>query len=143
MRKYFRCSRSFCAVPLKTISRNLRVALDAILPPPPREGILDSAGNVVRAEEGHRAHLHKYAYVSGVYHVSMPSDAGALVLGLFDGYVPCWGRRDIKPIPGMATLIPSHIFHSVMPSQSNQPRIAIPFDLCMSQTAGTFTSGAK
>jgi hypothetical protein len=104
--------------------------LDVILPPPPRAGFLDSAGNIVRAEESHRAHLHKYAYISGVYHVSAPPGAGALVLGPFDGYVPCWGRRDIKPVPGVATLFPSHIFHSVVPMRSEQPRIAIPFDLC-------------
>ena len=117
------------------IAEFARRGLDVILPPPPREGFLDSAGNVVRAEEGHRTHLHKYAYISGVYHVSVPPDAGALVLGLFDGYVPCWGRRDIKPVPGMATLIPSHIFHSVVPTQSLQPQIAIPFDLCNAPAA--------
>jgi tetratricopeptide (TPR) repeat protein len=105
--------------------------LDGILPPPPQEGFLDSAGNVVRAEESHRAHLHKYAYISGVYHVSAPPDAGALILGPFDGYVPCWGRRDIKPVQGVATLFPSHIFHSVGPTRSERPRIAIPFNLCV------------
>jgi tetratricopeptide (TPR) repeat protein len=113
--------------------------LDVILPPPPREGFLYSAGNIVRAEEDHSAHLHKYAYISGVYHVSVPPDeaaqahnrAGAMVLGPFAGYVPCWGSRDIQPIPGVATLLPSHIFHSVAPTHSEQPRIAIPFDLCV------------
>jgi hypothetical protein len=117
-----------------------RRGLDLIMPPVPPEGFLKSAGNVVRGEENHRAHLHKFAYVSGVYHVSVPRDgagaddrAGALVLGGCDdftgGYVPCWGRRDIKPVPGVATLFPSHIFHSVVPTRSEQPRIAVPFDL--------------
>jgi len=119
--------------------------LDVILPPPPREGFLQSGANVVRADEGHHTHLHKYAYVSGVYHVSVPAEvasddrAGALVLGsnddLTDGYVPCWGSRDIKPIPGVATVFPSHIFHSVIPTRSEQPRIAISFDLCAAPAA--------
>ena len=108
--------------------------LDVILPPPPREGFLYSAGNVVRAEEDHSAHLHKYAYISGVYHVSAPPNAGALVVGPFAGYVPCWGSRDIEPVPGVATLLPSHIFHSVVPTRSEQPRIAVPFDLCVGVT---------
>ena len=115
--------------------------LDVVLPPPPQEGFLDSAGNVVRAEEGHRAHLHRYAYVSGVYHVSAPPDSGALVLGPFDEYVPCWGRRDIKPVAGVATLIPSHIFHSVISTQTEQPRIAIPFDLCIAPAAEELSPG--
>jgi hypothetical protein len=64
---------------------------------------------------------------------------GALVLGSLDGltegYVPCWGTRNIKPVPGVATLFPSHIFHSVMPTRSEHPRIAVPFDLCVAQVA--------
>jgi tetratricopeptide (TPR) repeat protein len=119
--------------------------LDVILPPPPPRGFLYYAGNVVRAEEGHHAHLHKFGYISGVYHVSTPPDvvqgndrSGALVLGncgLADGYVACWGARDVKPVPGVATLFPSHIFHSVVPTRTEQPRIAIPFDLCVAQVA--------
>jgi hypothetical protein len=124
------------------IAKFAQSGLDVILPPPPPRGSLYCAGNVVRAGEGHRSHFHKFAYVSGVYHVSVPPDvvrgndrSGALVLGPFDGYVPCWGRRDIKPVPGVATLFPSHIFHSVVPMRTEQPRIAIPFDLCVAQVA--------
>jgi hypothetical protein len=36
-------------------------------------------------------------------------------------------------VPGVATLFPSHIFHSVVPTRTEQPRIAIPFDLCAAQ----------
>jgi hypothetical protein len=120
------------------VAKFVQSGLDVILPPPPPRGFLYCAGNVVRTEEGHHAHLHKFGYISGVYHVSVPSDtrgddrSGALVLGtcdLSDGYVPCWGRRDIKPV------FPSHIFHSVVPTQTEQPRIAVPFDLCVAQVA--------
>jgi Putative 2OG-Fe(II) oxygenase/Tetratricopeptide repeat len=114
--------------------------LDAVLPPVPRRGFLRSAGNVVREEQRHHAHAHKFAYISGVYHVCAPRNAagahnraGALVVGSVEdfagGYVPCWGSRDIKPEPGVATLFPSHIFHSVVPTRSKELRIAVPFDL--------------
>ena len=117
-----------------------RRGLDSILPPVPRQGFLRTAGNVVRAAESHRSHIHKFAYVSGVYHVTVPPSpssaagrAGALVVGSCDdvtgGYFPCWGHRDIRPVAGVATLFPSHMFHSVVPTRTEQPRIAVPFDL--------------
>lgn len=120
-------------------------SLDTILPNPPREGFLASGGNVVQGAEGHHAHLHKLGYVSGVYHVSVPQEvaqgddrAGALVLGSCAGitgaYIPCWEPRDIKPVAGVATIFPSHIFHSVVPTRSERPRIAVAFDLCGSAT---------
>jgi hypothetical protein len=125
-----------------------RRGLQTVLPSAPPQGFLRTAGNVVRKEEGHRSHLHKFAYVSGVYHVAVPrtSDgaqgrAGALVVGscadVTGGYVPRWGHRDIKPVAGLATLFPSHIFHSVVPTRREQPRIAMPFDLGIIATAST------
>jgi tetratricopeptide (TPR) repeat protein len=122
------------------IAEFARRGLDLILPPAPAEGYLKTAGNVVRGKESHHSHLHKFAYVSGVYHVTAPghrngtnSGAGALVIGACEdftgGYAPCWGRRDIRPKPGVATVFPSHIFHSVVPTGSSQLRIAVPFDL--------------
>jgi tetratricopeptide (TPR) repeat protein len=121
------------------ISEFPRRGLDVILPPVPLQAFLSSAGNVVRDLERHSAHLHKFAYVSGVYHISVPPNdladdrAGALVLGscgdITRGYVPCWGARAVKPVPGVATVFPSHIFHSVAPTRDAQPRIAVPFDL--------------
>jgi hypothetical protein len=124
-----------------------RRGLDVVLPPAPK-GFLRSAGNVVREEEGHHSHLHKFAYVSGVYHVAVPRNAdgahgraGALVVGscadFTGGYAACWGHRDIKPIAGVATLFPSHIFHSVVPTRSEQPRVAVPFDLGILATPPT------
>ena len=46
-------------------------------------------------------------------------------------------RGYIKPIAGVATLFPSHIFHSVVPTRSEQPRIAVPFDLGILATPPT------
>jgi tetratricopeptide (TPR) repeat protein len=140
-RAYRALVKFLCAAIEGYIAEFTRRGLDIVLPEPPREGRFTAAGNVVRSDENHRAHLHKFAYISGVYHVTVPPDmaraddrAGALILGscsdLTGGYIPCWGSRDVKPIPGVATLFPSHIFHSVLPTRSEHPRIAVPFDLC-------------
>ena len=118
-----------------------RRGLDAIMPAVPKRARLNTAGNVVRSAELHRSHLHKFAYISGVYHVSAPRDvlqadgrAGALVVGscnqLAEDYASCWATREFKPAPGVATIFPSHLFHSVTPTRSSEPRIAVPFDLC-------------
>jgi tetratricopeptide (TPR) repeat protein len=141
---YRALAKFLCAAIEGYIAEFAQRGLDMILPAPPREACLGSAGNVVRSEESHDAHLHVLGYISGVYHVSVPPEVtrtndrlGALVLGsccLRDGYVPCWGSRDIKPVPGVATLFPSHIFHSVVPTYSDYPRIAVPFDLNVAPT---------
>jgi tetratricopeptide (TPR) repeat protein len=143
-RAYRSLAKCLCAAIEVYMSEFVQRGLDKTLSAPPREGRLMSAGNVVRSEEGHRAHLHKYAYISGVYYVAVPpiraltdDRAGALVLGccdsLTDGYVPCWGTRDVKPVPGVAVLFPSNIFHSVLPTRTDHPRVAVPFDLCIAQ----------
>jgi tetratricopeptide (TPR) repeat protein len=118
-----------------------RRRLDKIMPDAPKRARLNTAGNVVRNAERHRSHLHKFAYISGVYHVSAPNDvlqadgrAGELVVGscnqLAEDYAPCWAIREFKPTPGVATIFPSHLFHSVTATRSSAPRIAVPFDLC-------------
>jgi tetratricopeptide (TPR) repeat protein len=118
-----------------------RRGLDKIMPDAPKRARLNTAGNVVSGAELHRSHLHKFAYVSGVYHVSVPYDIpqadgrpGALVVGscnqLAEDYAPCWTTREFEPAPGVATIFPSHLFHSVTPTYSSAPRIAVPFDLC-------------
>jgi tetratricopeptide (TPR) repeat protein len=117
-----------------------RRGLDEIMPSTPTEGILFTGANVVREGDSHLAHLHKYAYVSGVYHVSVPRDdgggdgrPGALLVGPWSrtagGHEPCWGRRYINPVAGVATIFPSHFFHSVVPTRGAELRIAIAFDL--------------
>jgi len=68
-------ARAFPAL-AKFIAEFPRRGLDAVLPPAPSEGFLWSAGTVVREEEGHRSHLQKFAYVSGVYHVAVLQTAG-------------------------------------------------------------------
>ncbi len=102
----------------------------------PVAGRLLPQANIVRGDDAHSAHLHKYAYVSGVYHVSAPPDlaegAGALVVGgvgdLAPGHQPCWGVRLFQPEPGVATIFPAHVFHAVNATGSEASRIAVAFD---------------
>lgn len=83
-------------------------ALD-ILPAIPSPGRLAPQANVVQRDQPHGAHVHKYAAVSGIYYVAVPSGkGGALLLGALDGlldeYTPAWPRRRIRPEPGTMVL---------------------------------------
>ena len=114
--------------------------LDHALPPPPEAASLRSAGVILYGDATNGEHIHPMGYVSGVYHVAVPpcvanatDRRGALVVGACEtvtgGYAPCWGSRDFRPEPGTLTLFPSHLYHNVVPTRVNEPRIAIPVDL--------------
>jgi thioredoxin-like negative regulator of GroEL len=114
--------------------------LDAVMPPPPKEGHLYESSTVLRGPGYNGEHVHGNAYVSSVYHVLVPDSVGsaddsrgALALGCCasytGGYTPCWGTRYIKPVAGSLVIFPSHIFHDVVPSRTQTPRIAVAADL--------------
>jgi tetratricopeptide (TPR) repeat protein len=114
--------------------------LDAVMPPPPKEGHLYESSTVLSGTGHNGEHVHGNAYVSSVYHVLVPESVGsaddsrgALALGLCasytGGYTPCWGARYIKPVAGSLVIFPSHIFHDVVPSRTQMPRIAVAADL--------------
>jgi tetratricopeptide (TPR) repeat protein len=114
--------------------------LDAIMPPPPKEGHLYESSTVLNGPGHNGEHIHGNAYVSSVYHVLVPDSVssaddsrGALALGLCEsytgGYTPCWGTRYVKPVAGSLVIFPSHIFHDVVPSRTQMPRIAVAADL--------------
>lgn len=132
----------------KLVARNLmenylghleHMSLLSELPPLPEKTAMHFQANLVRGDQPHPAHIHKYALASGVYHVSIPPDdqgrphAGALVVGsldgLMDGHDPAWPVKVVAPQAGMATIFPPHIFHSVNPMTASAPRVAIAFDL--------------
>jgi tetratricopeptide (TPR) repeat protein len=115
-------------------------SLDAVMPPPPKEGYLYESSTVLRGPGHNGEHIHGNAYVSSVYHVLVPESVssaddsrGALALGpcasYTGGYTPCWGARYIKPAAGSLVIFPSHIFHDVVPSRTQIPRIAVAADL--------------
>lgn len=141
LRNFFRAAfETYCAEAAER-------GLDAIMPAPPPVGILKGANVVLRGAARNGQHLHGKSYISAVYHVSVPDNAGAddrggaLVLGACDeytkGYAPCWGTRDIKPIAGWLTIFPSHFFHDVVPTLSDTPRISVVMDLRAAETAET------
>jgi hypothetical protein len=122
------------------LSEAPRRGLDAVMPPPPTEGSLYQSSTVLRGEGHNGEHVHGNAYVSSVYHVLVPESVssaddnrGALALGVCasytGGYTPCWGARYIKPVAGSLVIFPSHIFHDVVPSRTQMPRIAVAADL--------------
>jgi hypothetical protein len=122
------------------VSRLDALGLRDVMPPPPGRASIHFATVVLRREGRNRQHLHPGAYVSTVYHVQVPGlDGGAgnhrgdLVLGpcsgLAGGHRACWGERYIPAEAGWLTLFPSHIFHDVVPTGSDQPRISAVADL--------------
>jgi len=84
-------------------------------------------------------HVHQGGCVTGVYYVETPptvedvsSRRGWLALGccekLTGGHRAAWGTRYVKPEPGMLVVFPAHMFHDVVPTQSDAQRIAIGLD---------------
>lgn len=122
------------------VSRLDELGLREVMPPPPERASIHFATVVLRREGRNRQHLHPGAYVSTVYHVQVPEPDecagehhGDLVLGpcsgLAGGHRACWGERYIRAEAGWLTLFPSHIFHDVVPTRSDQPRISAVADL--------------
>jgi tetratricopeptide (TPR) repeat protein len=115
------------------------LGLETIMPPPDA-ATLYSANVVLRRDGANGEHIHRAGYISAVYYVRIPKAVaeandgkGSLVLGKCErytgGYQPCWGVRYIKPVEGRLILIPSHMFHDVVPTGLEEPRISVAADL--------------
>lgn len=122
------------------VSRLDELGLRDVMPLPPERASIHFATVVLCRDGRNRQHLHPGAYVSTVYHVQVPElddsagdHRGDLVLGpcagLAGGHRACWGERYIPAEAGWLTLFPSHIFHDVVPTGSDQPRISAVADL--------------
>ncbi|WP_343891470.1 putative 2OG-Fe(II) oxygenase [Sphingomonas oligophenolica] len=121
------------------IARIPERGLDAALPVIPQKAALSSGSVVLRGGAGQAEHIHPIGYLSCVYHVAVPESAGAgdgrgaLSVGgcasHFAGHQAVWGKRTIIPEPGWLTLVPSHVFHAVLPTRSPEPRITVPSDV--------------
>lgn len=119
------------------VARLSEHGLDLALPFVPAVAELTSGSVILRGEAGQAEHLHPAGYLSCVYHVAVPAsadrDGGALSVGgcasHFAGHEACWGTRTIRPEPGWLTLLPSHVFHAVLPTRSREPRITVPSDV--------------
>ncbi len=106
----------------------------------PVAATLDSISTVLIADASNRQHVHQAGYLTAIYHVQVPDSvrdaddhAGALELGgcdqILPGFQPCWERAWLKPRAGWLTLIPSHMFHDVIPTGTREPRISTAADL--------------
>ena len=106
----------------------------------PTAATLDSISTVLLADASNRQHVHQAGYLTAIYHVAVPDSvpagagrAGALELGgcdqILPGFEPCWDRVWLKPRAGWLTLIPSHMFHDVIPTGTREPRISAAADL--------------
>jgi len=115
-----------------------RQALSA-LPPITGPVKLDIQANILYGDQGQRPHIHKYGLMSGVFHVIVPEEVsssdeprGALVFGssgTLSQDAPGVEIKAVRPAEGMATIFPPHMFHWVLPTGSNHPRIAVAFDV--------------
>ncbi|HAV49744.1 MULTISPECIES: putative 2OG-Fe(II) oxygenase [unclassified Brevundimonas] len=101
---------------------------------------LVSISTVLTADASNRQHMHQAGYLTAIYHVQVPDSvrddntrAGALELGgcdqILPDFEPCWNRAWLKPRAGWLTLIPSHMFHDVIPTGTREPRISTAADL--------------
>jgi tetratricopeptide (TPR) repeat protein len=125
---------------METYIRALPAMGLAAVMPPPDAATLFSANVVLRRNGANGEHIHRAGYISAVYYVRVPhvvveanDERGSLVLGKCErytgGYRPCWGTRFIKPVEGKLILIPSHMFHDVVPTGVDEPRISVAADL--------------
>lgn len=108
--------------------------------PQPASASLDAITSVLVGDGSNRQHVHHRSYLTAIYHARVPevvrrSDgrAGALELGGFDQILPgraaCWQPVHLKPREGWLTLIPSHMFHDVVPTGTMEPRVSTAADL--------------
>jgi len=114
--------------------------LSDVMPAAPIGGILHAASVILTHDGSNGEHLHADGYLSAVYHVRVPAELsgandqrGALAVGACESiahdHVPCWKTRYITPEAGWLTIMPSHVFHDVVPTGIDSPRISLAFDL--------------
>ncbi len=101
---------------------------------------IDIWGTVLGAQGYQTAHMHRAAWVSGVYYVQLPEvmhkaesgNAGWIEFCRPPDEFKCKQEHDVKiiqPKEGIMLLFPSYLYHSTIPFESNDKRISIAFDL--------------
>jgi uncharacterized protein (TIGR02466 family) len=106
----------------------------------PQRHTLESWGVVMWAQGYQVSHVHKKAWISGVYYVQLPGvigeeradNAGWIEFG--HGPADLYTRssppvRRIKPVEGLLITFPSYLWHRTIPFESSQRRICISFDV--------------
>jgi len=78
----------------------------------------------------HLPHTHPDELVSGVFYVKMPEKAGSILFDDPRGPLPPFDNRIvIRPQEGDIILFPSWLTHQVAPTQGNEERISIAFNI--------------
>jgi uncharacterized protein (TIGR02466 family) len=118
------------------------LAQDAYLTRPVHGWRLHTWGTIL-GESGHQdAHIHRSAWLSGVYYVRVPPSvrahdstrAGWIEFGHPPSQYPVGGwypLETIRPIEGMMLLFPSHLYHRTVPLAGNDVRISVAFDVLL------------
>ncbi|MBO6947420.1 MAG: tetratricopeptide repeat protein [Rhodospirillales bacterium] len=100
-----------------------------------------NAWGVVMEDQGHQAsHIHRDAWLSGVYYPKVPEavreddphHAGWIEFGTPHEYPnrkTVSDTRLLKPEPGRAIFFPSYFYHRTVPLKSDETRISIAFDV--------------
>lgn len=84
---------------------------------------------------GHQtAHIHRGAYISGVYYTSIPNfdklkNEGAIEFGIFGNNKTFESMRIINPHSGVLVLFPSYTLHRTVPFDNDNSRICLAFDV--------------
>lgn len=117
-------------------------ARDAYLSRPVRGWRLHTWGTIL-GESGHQdAHIHRSAWMSGVYYVQVPAAVCAedpLRRGWIEfGHPPAqypvqawYALETMRPIEGMLLLFPSYLYHRTVPLAGSELRISVAFDVLL------------
>lgn len=101
---------------------------------------IDIWGTVLDSLGYQAAHMHRNAWISGVYYVQLPNimrdtnthPSGWIEFGRPPDYFSCAIAEDVRlfePREGQMLLFPSFIYHRTIPFKSTEQRISIAFDL--------------
>ncbi|WP_135080725.1 tetratricopeptide repeat protein [Terasakiella sp. SH-1] len=107
----------------------------------PKKWRIKSWANILSGPGRQIAHIHGEAWMSGCYYVRLPdvmksednpNNAGYIEFGQINDEFPNLTTERLKflqPQEGLVALFPSYLYHSTVPTESTQPRIAIAFDV--------------
>ena len=101
---------------------------------------IDIWGTVLDRQGHQAAHMHRNAWVSGVYYAQLPdvmrtdntAKSGWIEFGRPPEEFPCSEEHEVKlfePKEGRMFMFPSYAYHRTIPFESSQQRISIAFDL--------------
>lgn len=101
---------------------------------------IDIWGTVLGAQGHQTSHMHRAAWVSGVYYAKLPDvmhqggtdNAGWIEFCRPPDQFVCKQPHEVKmiePKEGLMVLFPSYIYHRTIPFESDDKRISIAFDL--------------